>query len=195
LHSPPGRSSPTDRGKALREVLLCQKVPAPPGDVNFTLIQDVNSAELKTARERLTAHATEPMCTGCHKIVDPIGLALENFDTIGGFRTHENGAEIDVAGDLDGIKFSSAAEFGQAFHDSPATASCVVDRLYAYSVGHKPTKSEKDWIKETLLKQFEMDGYRVPALLKHIATSDAFFRVVLAETDASSVASAEPISQ
>ncbi len=195
LHSPPGRSSPTIRGKALREVVLCQKVPAPPGDVNFTLVQDTESPVYKTARARLTAHATEPMCTGCHKIVDPIGLALENFDTIAGYRTRENGETIDVAGNLDGIPFTNVNELGQAFHDSPAAASCVVDRLFAYSVGHKPTKSEKEWISETLLKQFAADGYRVPMLLKHIATSDAFFRVVPTEAAAPAVASAEPNPQ
>ena len=190
LHSPPGRSSPTDRGKALREVILCQKVPAPPGDVNFTLVQDTESPVHKTARARLNAHATEPMCTGCHKITDPIGLALENFDTIAGYRTRENGELIDLAGNLDGIPFTTVNELGQAFHDSPAAVSCLVDRLFAYSVGHKPTKSEKRWIADTLLKQFEADGYRVTSLLKSIATSDTFFRVVPAEADAPAIASA-----
>src|SRR6185369_11387922 len=59
LHSPPGRSSPTIRGKALREVLLCQKVPDPPGNVNFNLVQDTTNPTYKTVRARLSAHATE----------------------------------------------------------------------------------------------------------------------------------------
>ena len=97
LHSPPGRGSPTLRGKALREVLLCQKVPAPPAAVKFDIVQDTNNPLYKTARDRLKAHATNPVCAGCHKIIDPIGLALENFDGAGAFRTTENGVAIDTS--------------------------------------------------------------------------------------------------
>ncbi|MFL2769949.1 MAG: DUF1588 domain-containing protein [Rhodospirillaceae bacterium] len=101
LASHPGRSSPTLRGKSIREAVLCQKVPDPPGDVDFSLFEDPNSPN-KTARERLTAHSTEPACAGCHKITDPIGLALEQLDGIGQLRTSENGVVIDVSGNLDG---------------------------------------------------------------------------------------------
>src|SRR6185312_4533075 len=78
LHSHAGRSSPTLRGRALREQLLCQKVPDPPGNVNFDLAQDTGNPDYKTARARLTAHRTDPTCAGCHKLLDPIGLALED---------------------------------------------------------------------------------------------------------------------
>ena len=74
LHSHPGRSSPTLRGKALRELVLCQKVPDPPGNVNFTIVQDTANPNYKTVRQRLGAHATEAMCAGCHKIHRPHGL-------------------------------------------------------------------------------------------------------------------------
>jgi len=66
--------------------------------VNFKHRAGHSQPNYKTVRQRLTAHATEAMCTGCHKITDPMGLALENFDTIGGFRDTENGAQIDTAG-------------------------------------------------------------------------------------------------
>jgi hypothetical protein len=193
LHSHPGRTSPTLRGKALREVLLCQKVPDPPGNVNFNLVQDTTNPQYKTVRQRLTAHATEAMCTGCHKITDPMGLALENFDTIGGFRTDENGAKIDASGELDGVKFTSAAGLGQAVHDNPRTVSCLVKQAYAYGVGRSATKSEEEWRTNTLEKAFAADGYRLPALLRRIAMSDTFFRVVPpeAEGNAPTVASAE----
>jgi hypothetical protein len=94
LHSHPGRSSPTLRGKAVREVLLCQKVPTPPANVNFTLVQDTKNPQYKTARARLHAHATDATCAGCHKIMDPIGLGLEAFDSGGSLRSSENG-EVD----------------------------------------------------------------------------------------------------
>ncbi len=64
--------------------LLCQPVPAPPGNVNFAVAQDTHNPHFKTMRERLTAHRTEPTCAGCHKLIDPIGLALENFDSDAG---------------------------------------------------------------------------------------------------------------
>ena len=190
LHSHPGRTSPTLRGKALREALLCQKVPDPPGNVNFAIVQDTNNPNYKTVRQRLTAHATEAMCTGCHKIMDPMGLALENFDTVGGYRKNENGVKIDASGELDGVKFTDAVSLGKALHDNPSTSSCIVNRIYSYGVGRKPTKSETEWLKTTALKNFEADGYKVPMLLKRIATSDTFFRILPAVPAAPKVASA-----
>ena len=190
-HSHPGRSSPTLRGKALREVLLCQKVPDPPGNVNFNIVQDTKNPSYKTVRQRLTAHATEAMCTGCHKITDPMGLALENFDTIGVYRTHENGASIDASGELDGVKFTDAAGLGKAVHDNPSAAACVVNRLYSYGVGRPANKPEAAWLKEGLEKQFAADGYKVPQLMRRIATSDAFMRVSLPEPAAKTAAMPE----
>ncbi len=182
LHSHPGRTSPTLRGKALREVLLCQKVPDPPGNVNFAVVQDTKNPVYKTVRQRLNAHATEAMCTGCHKIMDPAGLALENFDTVGGYRATENGAPIDASGEIDGNKFVDAAGLGKAIHDSPAATACVVNRLYSYGIGRKPTKGEVDWLATTLTKTFAADGYKLPQLLRRIATSDSFFRIAPADS-------------
>ncbi len=176
LHSHPGKSSPTLRGKAIREILLCQPVPPPPADVNFNNFNDPIIA--KTARERLTAHRASPTCAGCHKIMDPIGLTLENFDGMGQFRTTENGAPIDVSGELDGVPFVGGVALGQALHDNPNTASCFVNRLYSYAAGRTPTKNEKEFV-SYLQQRFAADGYRVPALLRDIAESDAFFAVTV----------------
>ncbi|MHB1207021.1 MAG: DUF1592 domain-containing protein [Rhodospirillaceae bacterium] len=176
LHSHPGRSSPTIRGKALREMVLCQKVPDPPGNVNFTVVQDTNNPLYKTARERLKAHANEAMCAGCHKITDPIGLALENFDSGGGFRTSENGAVLDTSGELNGISYKNAAGLGQAVHDAPATTDCLVRRLSSYALGRGTAAEEADWVK-SLNTDFAKNGYRVTDLLRKIATSPEFYRV------------------
>ena len=176
LYSHPGRSSPTKRGKALRETLLCQRVPDPPANVDFTLVQQTTSSVYKTARDRVTAHLQNPVCAGCHKITDPIGLALENLDSVGAYRTTENGAPIDASGELDGVKFSDAAGLGKALRNSPALPQCLVNRLYSYGVGHAPRGDEVDFLKE-LLTDFSNDGYRVPALMQRIAMSDAFYRV------------------
>jgi len=184
LHSHPGRSSPTIRGKAMRQVLLCQKVPDPPGNVNFAVVQDTTNPQYKTARERVTAHRTQPTCAGCHKLMDPIGLGMENFDTVGGYRMTENGATIDASGELDGITFSDAIGLGKAVHDHPAAAACIVSRVYSYAVGHTPTKTESIWLKDTVEKRFATDGYRFPDLLREVATSEAFYRVIPPQTGA-----------
>jgi len=184
LHSQPGRSSATVRGKALREVLLCQKVPDPPGNVNFNLVQDTNNPNYKTARQRLEAHRTAATCAGCHKIMDPVGLALENFDTIGGFRTTENGAPIDASGEIDGVKFADVIGLGKAVHDNPAATACIVNRVYEFGAGHKPNKSESEWMTKTLAADFSSSGYKFPSLLRGIATSDVFFRAMPPQTGA-----------
>jgi hypothetical protein len=184
LHSQPGRSSATVRGKALREVLLCQKVPDPPGNVNFNLVQDTANPNYKTARQRLKAHATQPTCVGCHKLMDPVGLALENFDTIGGYRLQENGAAIDASGELDGVKFDDVVGLGRAVHDNPATPACAVNRVYEFAVGHKPNRAEAEWMKADLQKQFTDSGYKFPDLLRAIATSDAFSAAPAPQTGA-----------
>jgi len=183
LHSTPGRSSPTIRGKALRTVMLCERVPDPPGNVNFNLVQDTKNPNFKTARQRLEAHRTQPTCAGCHRLIDPIGLGLEHFDSLGEYRATENDASIDASGELDGVKFSDAASLGKALHDNPATTSCLVDRLYSYAAGRAPEKGEAEWMKY-LNAKFAADGYRVPDLMRRIVLSDAFYRVSASETAA-----------
>ncbi len=176
LHSPSGRGSATLRGKALREVLLCQKVPAPPGAVDFTGFERLASLGRSTARQRLAAHATNPVCAGCHKITDPIGLALETFDGQGAFRTSENGLPIDTAGELNGIKYQDAVGLARAIHADPAATSCLVDRMSSYALGQPASKVDKTWT-QSLTKGFAEKGYRVPELMREIATSESLYRV------------------
>jgi hypothetical protein len=183
LHSHPGRSSPTLRGKAVREVLLCQKVPTPPANVNFTLVQDTKNPQYKTARARLHAHATDATCAGCHKIMDPIGLGLEAFDSGGSLRSSENGETLDTSGELDGMKFTDAAGLAKAVHDDAAAPACVVTRAASYGLGRLPAKDETEWVK-ALQAGFKDDGYRFPALLRRIATSPEFYRVSPQQTGA-----------
>lgn len=176
LHSHPGRTSPTLRGKAVRELLLCQPVPQPPNNVDFAVVEETNNPQFKTARGRLGAHSADPTCAGCHKIMDPIGLALEAFDGVGEMRGAENGEPIDASGELDGRAFADAAGLGRAVRDNPATASCLVDSLYRYGVGYTPRPASAEWL-AWLQGRFAADGYRVPALLRRIALSDEFYRI------------------
>jgi hypothetical protein len=176
LHAHPGRSSPTLRGKAVRELLLCQHVPAPPANVNFTVVQDTSNPQYKTARARVTAHRTNAICAGCHKIMDPIGLALENFDGLGQLRTQENGVDIDASGELDGVAFKDAAGLGTALHDNPALSTCLVDSVYRYAAGRAANRDETEWVR-WLNERFAANGYRLPELLRAVATSEALFSI------------------
>ena len=183
LHSHPGRTSPTIRGKALREVFLCQKVPDPPGNVNFALVQDTKNPAYKTARTRLEAHRTQATCQGCHKIMDPVGLAMENFDSAGGFRATENDSPINTAGEIDGMKFDDAVGFTKAIHDHPQAPVCLVNRLYSFGTGRPAMKDEAEWLNYQV-KQFSASGYKVPELMRRIASSKAFYRISTPGTDA-----------
>jgi hypothetical protein len=176
LHSPAGRGSPTIRGKAVREIALCQEVPAPPGDVDFTQFLQAAANPTSTARERLSAHSSVPSCAGCHKIMDPIGLALENFDGAGGYRTTEGGVPIDASGLLDGIAFENAAGLGAAVYKNPAAVSCLVNRLSARALGRPVASGERNWL-DYLKTDFEDSGYRLLGLMQEIALSEALYSV------------------
>ncbi len=177
VHSHPARSSVTLRGKALRELFLCQKVPAPPPNVDFSALEDPKSP-FKTARERVAFHLKNPVCAGCHKIMDPMGLALENFDGGGQFRAEEKGAPIDSSGVLDGKEFKDLAGLGVVLHDHPSLPQCLVKRVYAYGSGGPLTNADDAQI-AALQKVFADGGYRVPELMRAIAVSDAFARVIV----------------
>lgn len=173
LFAHPGRSSPTLRGVFLREALLCQTIPEAPADVDFTqFVQDV-AAVHNTARQRLDVHSTQASCRGCHILTDPIGLGLENFDGIGKFRTVENAAPIDSSGKFDGRAFAGPVELGQAFADNPQLSACLVQNLYRYAVGREQTNGERALLRY-LEDAFAERGYQVPALMREIATSEAF---------------------
>ena len=171
-HSHAVRSSPTLRGKALRELFLCQKVPAPPPDVDFSALED--AGDVPTARERLKVHNTNPSCAGCHLITDPMGLSLENFDGAGRYREKENGVELDISGELDGTTYDTVGGLTQAMHDHPKLPYCLVNRLYAYGTGGPVSLRYDRDILAHFTERFAGHGYKVPDLLRDIVLSDAF---------------------
>jgi hypothetical protein len=176
LYSHPGRSSPTKRGREVREIFLCQKVPDPPPNVDFSAVDDPKSP-FKTARERLDFHRKNAVCAGCHKITDPIGLAFENFDGAGQFRATERGAPIDASGILDNVNYADAAALGKVIRDDPATTTCLVSRLYSYAIGRPMNPKDDHPQLQDFQTRFADSGYRVKALLKEVGMSDAFFAV------------------
>ncbi len=175
VHSHPGRSSATLRGKALRELLLCQPVPRPPANVDFSAVENPK-ANLRTARDRVNAHLENPVCAGCHKITDPMGLALENFDGSGRYRETERGAAIDASGSLDGKAFTDVAGLGRAMHDHPALTSCLVKRAYSYGTGGPAQASDRPLL-AYLDRRFAEEEYTLPGLLRAIALSQSFLHV------------------
>ena len=174
-HSHPGRSSPTLRGKALREILLCQPVPKPPANVDFSLLENPDP-NVRTQRDRVAVHLKNPVCAGCHKVTDPMGLALENFDGAGQYRETEKGAKIDASGSMDGKNFADIRELAQVLHDNPAAPQCLARRVYAYGTG-SPASAVARTELAALYKQFEAGGYRLRPLLRNVVMSKAFSSV------------------
>jgi len=168
VSSQPNRGSPTRRGKFIREMMLCQSIPTPPPDV--TPFPD---AAPGTAREKLTSHRQNPACSGCHAIMDPIGLALENFDGIGAFRTTDKGLAIDATGELDGVSFDGPRQLGAAIKNHPESASCVARQLYRHAMAHVENAGEEAAI-FALSKAFQDGGYRFRALVENVVKSPAF---------------------
>jgi len=174
-NSHPVRSSPTLRGKALRERFLCQEVPPPPPNVDFSLLED--AGDVPTARERLSVHNTNPSCAGCHLITDPMGLSLENFDGAGRWRDTENGAELDITGELDGVFYDDIPGLAQARRDHPKLSWCLVNRLYAYGTGGAVELRHDRPTLEYLEARFVQGDHRLRAILRTLATSRAFTTV------------------
>lgn len=175
LHSGAGRTSPTDRGKSFRMNFLCQAVPPPPPDIDFTLIQDITNPKFKTVRDRLEAHRSNPTCAGCHRLTDPMGLAFENFDAAGGFRTTENGARIDTSGEWNGVKFSGPVELTKALHADPAITSCAARKVFAFASGAMPPVNTAQW--KDVQSKFATSNYNFLRLMREVAVSDLLYAV------------------
>jgi hypothetical protein len=176
LHSHPGRTSPTRRGKALREIFFCQNVPPPPGNVDFGLVQNTSDPRYKTVRQRLTAHRTESTCAGCHKIMDPIGLSFENFDTAGEYRATENGAPIDASGELNGKGFEGPKQLTQIVRDDPAVTACLLKRAYSYGTERKPNTQEQGWL-ANLQSELSKEGVKWRDLMLRITLNPDFYTI------------------
>ena len=167
-------SSPTLRGKFVREILMCQGMPAPPPDVVTELPE---GAEYKTMRERLQQHMTDPACSGCHKLMDPIGLGLENFDGVGAFRLIENGVMLDTSETIEGLgDFDGARQLGALLRDSPEVTRCLVRNLFRHATGHLELATEKSAL-VAIDDGFAAAGYRMKDLLVDLVSSPAFLHV------------------
>ncbi len=136
LHSHPGRSSATLRGKALREVMLCQAVPRPPANVDFSAVQNPDG-KVKTARERVGFHLKNPSCARLPSHHRSDGTVDGGRSMVPGqFRQQENGADIDTDRQPGRRRsFNDVVGLGKALHDNPQLPWCLVRRTFAYATG------------------------------------------------------------
>lgn len=137
-HDKPARTSIVRRGLKLRLDLLCQNVPAPPNDVQLDL---EGLGDDLTQRQRLELHRSEPACGGCHRLMDPIGVAFEGFDAVGRARSHdESGKPVDVTTELtltrdaDGV-VSGPLELGARLASSQEVRDCYVTQSFRFFYG------------------------------------------------------------
>jgi hypothetical protein len=165
-------TTPTLRGRFVREVLMCQKVPDPPPNVN-TNIEPPPPGVMLTKRQQLEQHRSSPSCAACHSLMDTIGLTMENFDAIGRYRDTDRGLPIDASGTLDGVAVSGPRELEQRLHESPAVHGCMMRNLFRYAMGANESSGGEAWIPE-LERQFDQSGQRFADFAVALVTSDLF---------------------
>lgn len=175
MTSQASRTSPTKRGKFIRERLLCDTIPPPPPGVNANLdtASDAASTAGKSLRQRLEAHRNKDACRSCHAVMDPLGFGLESFDAIGAYRDKDNGVPVDATGDLDGVAFDSAASLAKAVHDSQKLAPCVATMLTRHVTGRMDGDGERA-IVDVIAQAWGTAGYGWKDLVERVILSDAF---------------------
>lgn len=184
------RTSPVLRGKFVLENILDSPVPPPPPDVP-PLKETAEGEHPKTLREQMAEHRANPACATCHKIMDPIGFAMENFDAVGEWRTHEPGGPIDASGQLaDGTKINGVVGLRDALVRHPDMfASTLTDKLLTYALGRGLDYSDMPVVR-SIVRESARDNYRFSDIVMGIVRSTPFqMRAAPAATDNRQVAS------
>ncbi len=172
----PNRTSPVRRGVWVLEQLLGYRVPPPPPDIPELEEQDHKEVEGLTLRQRTELHQSEATCRNCHKVLDPIGFGLENFDAIGQWREkNDEGLAIDSAGKLsNGKGFSSPAELkGLLARRETDLARNLTERLMAYALGRQ-LEGYDQIVVDRLLAEVAKDKYRVRSIIVEVITGYLF---------------------
>jgi hypothetical protein len=169
-HSPPDRTSPTQRGLFIVQNILCQTPPAAPlGVVTVVPASDPNL----TTRQRLAEHLASPACAECHELIDPLGFALEHFDSIGQYRATENGLPIDATATLDGVALDGEAELGALLARSPRATACLVSNFYRDANGREDATADSAQI-DSLVQALRSKDHVWRDLVAEFVTSEAF---------------------
>ena len=180
------RTSPVLRGKWIMEVLLGSPPPPPPP--NVPLLEEtkaVDAGRTLSTRERMEEHRKNPACTSCHKVIDPLGLALENFDVTGVWRIKDNGVMVDPVGDLyDGTRLDGPIALRNALltHQDLIMLS-FTESLMTYALGRRVEYYDMPAVRQ-IARDAKAKNYRFSAFLSGVANSSAFRmgRVAPAET-------------
>jgi len=169
-------TSPVLRGKWVMEVLLGSPPPPPPPVVPSLdeTASAVNGREL-TTRERMEQHRNNPACNSCHSVIDPIGLALENFDVTGAWRIKENGNPIDASGELyDGTPIESPTDLRNAILSRPSVfVRTFTKNLMAYAIGRRVEYYDMPTVRQIEADAAEND-YRMSSFILGVVRSPAF---------------------
>ncbi len=171
--SNPTRTSPVKRGKWILDNLLATPPPpAPPGVPELK-----EKGELAgTLRQRLEQHRADPACASCHKLMDPLGFALENFDAVGQYRTHDDGEPIDASGELPGGKVVKGAAALQAVlvaHNRQQFVDCLAEKMLTYALGRGLEYYDKCAV-DKIVDGMQQGELRFSTLLIEIVESDPF---------------------
>ena len=176
LTSMANRTSPVLRGKWVMEVLLgTPPPPPPPGVPDLDETGTVSDGKFLTTRERMELHRENPACSSCHSLMDPIGLALDNYDVTGRWRLRENGNPIDTRGDFyDGTPVSTPAELVDALLGRPIPlVRNFTENLMAYALGRRVEYYDQPVVRE-ISRNAEKSDYRMSSFILGIIQSDAF---------------------
>jgi len=167
------RTSPVIRGKWILENLLGSQAPLPPPDV--PPLEEKPTATAKSVRERIEQHRANPACASCHKIMDPIGLALENFDAIGRWRTTDEGVKIDASGQLvDGTVIDGPASLRKAMLGrSDAFVGSMTEKLLMYGMGREIKYYDMPAVR-IVMKDAAKNRYRFSDLVMGVVKSAPF---------------------
>jgi hypothetical protein len=174
LQAKPDQSSPIYRGRFVREVLLCTQLPAPPA--NIPKPPDVQPGV--STRERSRQHETDAACSGCHKLLDPVGFGLENFDAIGRYRTMDGSKPVDASGELVNTQdangtFNGALELGQRLAASQQVQECMARQWFRFALGRYEQPVDQCTV-QRLHQTFASAQGSMHALPHAIVASDAF---------------------
>ena len=176
LTSVAGRTSPVLRGKWVMEVIMGTPPPPPPPNVPaFESSPDAAGGRRLTTRERMEAHAAAPVCSSCHRFIDPIGLALDNFDVTGRWRIRENMAPLDTRGVLyDGTPISRPIELVDALLKRPVPiVRNFTELLLSYAIGRALEYYDQPTVR-AIARSAEENEYKVSSLILGVVKSDAF---------------------
>jgi hypothetical protein len=179
------RTSPVLRGKWVMEVLLNAPPPAPPPNVP-TLEETAESknGKMLTTRERMEIHRANPTCKTCHQYMDPIGLALDNFDVTARWRYRENGVPLDTRGTMyDGLEVTTPSDLLKSLMSRPLPLlRAFTENLLAYGIGRRVEDPDQSTVRK-IVADAEKDGYKMSSFITGVVKSPAFrtMRVEAAE--------------